>query len=233
MIKAVTLDVWNTLLKIEAVYSRLASELSEILAKPVSEISSSIYKVYAKAKELRKRAEFDERKIVEESCELMAKELGIGIEKLKYALIKTFDSLRPTDLLYPEVLDSLEELRGKGLLIGIVGNTLFWPSTLTRLMLQRCGIDKYVDASIFSDEIGICKPDRRIFIRIAKELGVEVSEIAHVGDGVIEDVGGALSSGMAAILINRSFSGMKVIPEIRLAIVSDLKLVAKAVDELA
>ena len=51
-------------------------------------------------------------------------------------------------------------------------------------------------AVIDSREVGLDKPDPRIFLAALSELGVAPAEAAHVGDSVPRDVKGALAAGL-------------------------------------
>jgi putative hydrolase of the HAD superfamily len=63
-------------------------------------------------------------------------------------------------------------------------------------------------------------------------MGVEPSRVAHVGDNVIEDVGGALSAGMKAIHIDRKRKNKTVLKELGLALISELPQVIEVLEEL-
>jgi len=52
---------------------------------------------------------------------------------------------------------------------------------------------------VFSDEIGIRKPDGRIFQLVAKKMKMEPCEIVHIGDNLKADINGAKSAGFKAI----------------------------------
>jgi FMN phosphatase YigB (HAD superfamily) len=53
---------------------------------------------------------------------------------------------------------------------------------------------------IASTDVGVCKPDQRIFAEAVRRVGVPASEILHVGDSWIWDVEGARGYGMGAAL---------------------------------
>ncbi|NPA97300.1 MAG: HAD family hydrolase [Crenarchaeota archaeon] len=233
MIKCVTLDVWNTIARIDTIYSSLARRVANLKGEPVENVMSTILEVYAEAKEKRRRAVFNEPRVVEESCRLMAKRLGISVSKLKDLLVEVFMAIDTREVLFDDALAAIRGLRSLGVKLGIIGNTLFWPSALTRLILARAGISALVDEALFSDEVGVCKPDRRIFLEALSRLGVSASESIHVGDGLVEDVGGALSAGMYAGLIDRSSRDKIVVKEARLVIVHDLTQLLSVIKELA
>ena len=76
-----------------------------------------------------------------------------------------------------ETLDTLRELRGRGLRLGIVSNMTL-RADLMRQDLDRLGIGPLVDATTFSSETGVRKPDPRIFQTALERVG------AAAGDGV-------------------------------------------------
>ena len=101
---------------------------------------------------------------------------------------------------FDDAPSTLEALAARGLRLGIVSN---WDERL-RPLLARLGLAKYFRGSIISCEAGHLKPDPRIFVRAAAELGCEPAALVHVGDSVQEDSEGARAAGLRAVLIDRS-----------------------------
>ncbi len=58
---------------------------------------------------------------------------------------------------------------------------------------------------VYSSEVGVEKPDRRIFQQRARPAGGGggPEAVLHVGDGRLEDVEGALAAGMYAVQVSR------------------------------
>ena len=100
----------------------------------------------------------------------------------------------------PGAVETLRELRRRGLLVGLITvctedvETL-WPES------EFAGL---FDAEVFSSQLGIAKPDPRIYLHCAELLGVEPGEAMFVGDGANDELGGALRVGMRALLIHRA-----------------------------
>lgn len=69
--------------------------------------------------------------------------------------------------------------------------------------LGEIGIARYFRGSISASQFGVAKPDPRIFHAAAQHLGVEPSQVLHVGDDATLDAHGALGAGMQAVWINR------------------------------
>lgn len=68
--------------------------------------------------------------------------------------------------------------------------------------MDNSGLRKYCDLILVSGDIGVHKPDKRIFEIAANQLGLETKECIYVGDHPVNDIQGALSSGMKAIRMN-------------------------------
>jgi putative hydrolase of the HAD superfamily len=93
----------------------------------------------------------------------------------------------------------LEALRGRGLALAVICNTGRTPGKMLRLVLDRLGLAPYLSVVTFSDEVGRRKPHAEIFQRTLSALGVAPDQAAHVGDDVSTDVAGARGVGMRAI----------------------------------
>jgi putative hydrolase of the HAD superfamily len=106
---------------------------------------------------------------------------------------------------YPEVRGALAALREKGLLLAVISN---WDERLP-LLLERLALTPFFDAVVTSSEVGVEKPDRRIFAEALKRLGVEPEAALHVGDSSLEDVEGAIAAGMEALHLDRSRRGRR------------------------
>ena len=59
------------------------------------------------------------------------------------------------------------------------------------------------DAEVFSSQVGLSKPDPRIYLHCGELLGVEPGEAVFVGDGANDELAGAQRVGMGAMLIHR------------------------------
>jgi FMN phosphatase YigB (HAD superfamily) len=112
--------------------------------------------------------------------------------------------VRPPDL-FAGIEGTLKELSARGLSIGLISNTgRSWGRYLTEVQ-RGAGIGSYFRARAYSDEIGVRKPDRRIFEVALRGLGLPGHEVVHVGDDVSADIAGAKAAGMRAVWFNTGF----------------------------
>jgi len=126
----------------------------------------------------------------------------LGIEEQAEALAKeVYDEFGDPGRwqLYEDVVPAFTRLAEAGISIGIISN---WDARLGALM-SGLGLDGYIDALICSAEVGLHKPDPRIFELACARVGVEPADAAHVGDHHYADIIGAEASGMTAVLIDR------------------------------
>jgi putative hydrolase of the HAD superfamily len=98
---------------------------------------------------------------------------------------------------YPCIEDVLKKL-AQSYKVALISNTM---SDQPKLLLQEAGYDQYFDLIITSQELGIRKPNPKIFKTVLGELGVKPDETVHVGDSVEADMYGARNSGITGIWI--------------------------------
>lgn len=111
---------------------------------------------------------------------------------------------------YNPICRKLHESRFK---LGIVSN-FDHPSHLRRLLSER-RIANFFESVIISGEIGIMKPNSKIFYKALNELNVSPDETIFIGDNIIDDIDGARNIGCKTILIDRqnnftNFKGKKI-----------------------
>ena len=99
----------------------------------------------------------------------------------------------------PGIGDAIETLAERYPL-AVVSDAIHSPGRCLREWLRRHRLLHHFGVFAFSDEVGHSKPHPDIFHRAAAGLGVEVSEMLHVGDREHNDVRGPHAIGMKAIL---------------------------------
>ena len=84
-------------------------------------------------------------------------------------------------------------------LLGAVTNGV---SSLQNIKLDTAGIRDLFDVVVVSGDIGIYKPDRRIFDEACRRAGLKNEEVLFVGDHPVNDIDGALGAGLQVIRMN-------------------------------
>ncbi len=225
MIKLISLDAWNTLLRLDRVTKSIASRLGEQVGLDGESVFRIMINVYNDLKPKWASGLIDDSMIVEIAQRALAERLHSSWDFVVKAVVEVFNSIDPCELIYPDTWDVLEDL-SREFRLAVVSNVFYWPGGLTRRVIEGAGLSRFLEAQLYADETGIAKPDRRIFMKLCGMLGISSGEAVHVGDELMEDVGGAISSGMKAALIKRDAMKPLIIRELDLAIIprlSDLR----------
>ena len=102
-------------------------------------------------------------------------------------------------LAYPHVPDVLDYLASKGKRLGVISN---WDPS-AKPILAGLGILNCFEAVIISSEVGVSKPDERIFRIALEKTGIAPGRCLYVGDNYYDDAVGASAVGMKSLIINR------------------------------
>ena len=97
------------------------------------------------------------------------------------------------------IAEALEDLAGRYKLC-VVSDTIVTSADGLRAVLEKHGLKTYFSGFAFSDEVGHSKPHRAMFDKAAAELGLKLEELVHIGDRDHNDVKGPQGLGMKAIL---------------------------------
>ncbi|MFC6883606.1 MULTISPECIES: HAD family hydrolase [Actinomadura] len=99
--------------------------------------------------------------------------------------------------LYPDVRSALDDLRSRGLWIGVAGNQTARAAELLR------ALNLPVDALATSGEWGVAKPAPAFFARLIDWAPGAAGEIVYVGDHPANDVEPARAAGLRTALLRR------------------------------
>ena len=107
-----------------------------------------------------------------------------------------FDARQQVEL-YPDALDALQRLARRFPLLSLSNGNAD---------LQRVGVAQHFCGSLSAREVGIAKPDPRLFAAACARLGLPPAKVLHVGDDLALDVMGARAAGMPAVWLRRAGS---------------------------
>jgi HAD superfamily hydrolase (TIGR01549 family) len=99
--------------------------------------------------------------------------------------------------LYPDVRETLREVRALGVAVGIAGNQ---PAAISG---QLRGLDLGADFIASSTDWGVSKPNAEFFVRAAMEAGAAPGETVYVGDQLDNDVVAPQRAGLRSVRIIR------------------------------
>lgn len=99
--------------------------------------------------------------------------------------------------------ECLAELREQGRTVVIVTNG---SSRQQHGKIDTLDLRRLVDGVVVSEEMGIAKPDRRIFEQAARTVGSDLAGAWMVGDSAVHDVGGSAALGIRTAWLDRGRS---------------------------
>jgi putative hydrolase of the HAD superfamily len=115
-----------------------------------------------------------------------------------------FQAWDPHTLTDPDVVPVLQYLRERGIKAGVLSNTM-WPRSAHERVFRRDNVLDMFDGAVFSSEIPWAKPHPEAFRAAMAAVGVDdPASCVFVGDRPYDDVYGAKSAGMRAVLIPNS-----------------------------
>lgn len=112
--------------------------------------------------------------------------------------------------------ETLREIKRRGLRVGLISNTGRTPGYALRRILDILGLSSAIDAMVFSNEHGVCKPRPSIFEELRRGLGTSPDEMLFVGDNVYVDVYGAQLSGIRGVHFDPPVRGLAVAPKVEM-----------------
>jgi putative hydrolase of the HAD superfamily len=121
------------------------------------------------------------------------------------ALLASYSTAwEPHTYLDPDVPPLFRYLRENGIRIGVLSNT-FWPRSWHEEIFRRDGVLDLIDGAVYTSEIAWTKPHPEAFRAAMAAVGMtEPADCVFVGDRPFDDVHGAKSIGMRAVLVPNS-----------------------------
>jgi putative hydrolase of the HAD superfamily len=95
-------------------------------------------------------------------------------------------------------IEALEALQRRGLKLGLVSNT-FVPGFVVDRHLEQAGLLGYLPHRVYSSDVGLRKPNGRIFELAAGAMDVPPERIVFVGDQWRSDIQGARRAGLLGV----------------------------------
>jgi 2-haloacid dehalogenase len=100
--------------------------------------------------------------------------------------------------LLPGALEAVEALAARYPL-ALVTNGI---ASVQRRRFAASPITRFFKSVVISEEVGIAKPDPRIFEPALREVGVAAADVLYVGDSVTSDMTAARNAGMDFVWLN-------------------------------
>lgn len=197
-VRAVSLDLDNTLWDVDPVLARAEAALMRWLAEQTPRLAAAydgrrLQQMRAALAAERPELAHDLTWLRTETLRRAALATGYP-ESVAPAAFEVFIAERNTIEPFPEVVSALARLAARVPLYALTnGNAC----------VRRVGIGEYFTGSIDAASAGAAKPDPVIYARLVDLAAVPPGQILHVGDDAVTDVEGARRAGMRTVWMNR------------------------------
>lgn len=108
---------------------------------------------------------------------------------------------------YPEAKQVLEALKSRGYRLGIIANQ----ALDARDRLKKFGLYELFEVIVISQEQGVSKPQRAIFLDALYKAGATADRCAMIGDKLTNDIAPAKQLGFKTVWIRQEWGGMQSI----------------------
>jgi putative hydrolase of the HAD superfamily len=199
-IRAITLDLDDTLWPIWPTIDRAEVLLQQWLGIHAP-ATSALFADSGVRLELRETAQARLPHLVHDMSAIRLEMIRLGLERsnspehLAEHAFDVFFAARMEVKLFEDVLPALDWLSQRYPVLALSNGNAD---------VHRVGIGRFFTASVSARDVGVGKPDPRIFLAAAEELKLRPEEILHVGDDALLDVLGAHGVGMQTAWINRT-----------------------------
>jgi putative hydrolase of the HAD superfamily len=218
---AVTFDCWNTLLREENWHEAHRRRVDALLHA---------------ARETGARADFEQAsrafdRAWQQHMDLWARGVASGAREVASwamhdlralthgasfeLLVAHFENASHSSCVVPleGAVETVAALARAGVPAALICDTGLTPGRVVREHLARLGLLEGLRAQIFSDELGVPKPDARVFHAALGALGVAARDAFHVGDLLRTDVAGARNVGMRSVRLCAAHDDATALPE--------------------
>lgn len=207
MIRLITFDLWNTIVS--------GSESSALRLKRIAFIRDILHELNKDADDTmiaealthswdHFMREWNGRHYTPTTKALTAKVFQfLNVRPDQDAFCRTMEfmasSLIHADNKLVEGIDELLGELGNHYSLAVISDTGFTPGRYLRVLLKQLGVYRHFSFFAFSDEMGVSKPDIRIFMHTMNYFNIRPEEALHIGDLLSTDITGADRAGMHSV----------------------------------
>lgn len=132
--------------------------------------------------------------------------LGFDLPELATTIAESYRDLRDAAiLLFPGAIDTLVDLRRRGISLGLITNG---SGPAQRAKIERFGLVPYFDHILIEGEFGFGKPDSEVYLAAMAALGSSPERTWMVGDNLEWEVGAPGRLGLYTVWVDRTGRGL-------------------------
>ena len=207
MIKAVFFDLDGTLCDSDTAWSIAQREIFQLLHEHYPDVSEETLTEAWRTvhQELFKQLNAGKRSMAEvrdSRFQCLFRELGLPVDKVMEELSDFFCLRYLTSLRLYDDVAILEKLHTYH--VGIITNGAHDEHTDSQLSkVRHLGLSERIQSLTISGEVGVRKPNAKIFKVACERAGILPKEAMVVGDTIENDIVGANRAGMTSVFIDR------------------------------
>ncbi len=188
-IDGIIFDLGKTLMYLPDEYD-LEARIASLIEKPKQEIITLVYDLCRRNLGM----------TAEEFIDNLSKKLNHVEDPVLDKAIRDIcaDSIHRA-MLQPDAINALTALKSKGYNLALVSNT----SPLSRPRIQKLGLVDHFDHIVFSCDMGLLKPDPRIFIYAMEKMETTPDHTCIIGDRIRTIILGGAILGSKLVLVER------------------------------
>lgn len=146
-----------------------------------------------------------------------------GVTPDEAFLATQFEVWEPHTFIDPDAPDLLRALRERGIKVGVLSNTM-WSREWHERVFARDGVLDLIDGAVYTSEIPWTKPHAKAFLAAMEAVAAtDPARCVFVGDRPYDDIHGAKTAGMRAVLVpNSTVPSWETEPDAVIARLSEL-----------
>ncbi len=187
------------------VCERYASKIEILSAEQLFDAIRASSDVYWNDAARHRRGRLDLPKARREVVAAAFSQLGLDDRELAHAIADAYTVERSASFYpYPGALETLEVFRQRGIRLGLVTNG---NSSEQRPKIERFRLAPFFEHIFIEGEMGMGKPDPRVFRHVLDTFEIEAQEAWMVGDNLVWDVEAPQRLGIFSVWIDLTGNG--------------------------
>lgn len=132
--------------------------------------------------------------------------IGAGLPALADTIADDYRARRDAGLkLFPQAIETLETVRSRGLRTALITNG---GAKMQRDKVVRFEMERWIDCFVIEGELGVGKPDERVFRHALASCGAHPDEAWMVGDNLEADIATPHRLGLHTVWVNATAGGL-------------------------
>lgn len=202
-IEGITFDFWRTLFTNSGAEERRALR-AEALAKTAGVSVDAAHEAVNDALHKFLMVHVKEQRTLRPEDALPMVEDSLGVMLADSDRVELADAFATAILVHPpELIEGAVEAvaaAAERFPVALISDSGVSPGTSLEVLLERHGLREFFTSLVFSDVVGVSKPQSAMYHKAAYDLGVPVKSLLHLGDLEPTDIAGALNVGARAAL---------------------------------